>query len=56
LSGAVVLEGTEDDLYEPADPRPLPSALYMVATGLWDENDVSTRTDDVTDDEVSACL
>jgi hypothetical protein len=38
------------------DPQPLPPASWLVAYGLWDEDDVSTRTDDVTDEEISQCL
>jgi hypothetical protein len=38
------------------DCDPLPPACWLVAYGLWPDDDVSTRTTDVTDEEISQCL
>ena len=42
--------------HEDCDCQPLPPALWMILYGLWDATDVSTRTDDVTDDEVASVI
>ena len=34
----------------------LPSAVWLTYYGLWPDDDVSTRTTDVSDEEIALCL